>query len=198
MRFFLLVFGATIFVTIAISENPYLNDSPDLSAFQDLPQDLFASQDLPESSQLIDDGDDDADDFLFDDDNSDAMEAFSLETADSFSGLKPFCLTENEQLLNRLRSRDDERETCSTRDWVPLRDGSSFEDYPNLLQEPKDSFFSSEQNPERSEDSTCLTRFPYHLCCMELGVPLRMVTGEILPEEAVPVYKEALVCYEGM
>ena len=141
--------------------------------------------------------------FFFDDDESNAMDVFlPIATQDHLAGLTPLCSSaENEQLSNRLRPRPrprDERDTTcdTTKEAIPFKkdfadiDQDVFnENMKNLLWPPDAS--------DISVDDRCPPTFPFHLCCMELSDPIRMVPGELIPGASIIIYKEASTCVAG-
>lgn len=168
MRFLAFIFLATIFVATAISENLLSDNSADLIAFQDPPQDLLASQNLPENSELtIDD-----ESALFA--GSEAMKFFSTEPQGSFSGLEEAsCLIEDGQSLNKLSSRDED--FCSPQDGAPLVKEPPAGDLKDIFRKVKE-FFGFPDNEDSNRlptkpppDPGCRSDFPYHLCCYTAG-----------------------------
>lgn len=199
MRLFL-VLGAMIFITTTASPNLDVNNTPDMSIFQDLSSpDLLASPDLPEISQWIDD-DADNNNFFFDDDRSNPMDLFPIAAQDhlQLAGWKPLCSAENEQLSNRPRPRDERDATCDSpsKETVPLKTEWSDLDF-NVLSEKMRKLFWPPDAPDTAEDDRCHPTFPFHLCCLELGDPARIVPGELIPGVSIVIYEQAFICAPG-
>lgn len=191
MRFLSFVVSTTIFVATAVPDENLFQDN--WSDITDLSSNPFASQDLPENSQLIDG--DNGDDSLFDDD-SNAPDIFPIEMQDNWFAFKPSPSC-NEQSSNKLRVRDDSDNSCTTKGPViPLKKEQSNQDW-EILHENMGRIFWPPDAPDISEDSRCLTNYPYHLCCMELSDPLRIVPGELIPGLNVIFYEEAYTCVQG-
>lgn len=158
---------ATIFVATASSENLFSDNSPDISAFQDSPQDPFTSpdllalQNLPEDSELTTDDND-----LFA--GSDALGLFSTEPQDSFPGLEASCLTDEGQSLNNLRSRDGV--VCSPENPAPLKKEPTQDKLGDIIRKIKE-FFQDPPNEGRLGQFlklvflVCRPDFPLHMCC---------------------------------
>lgn len=200
MRFFAFDILATTFLAIAISENLFSDpSSPDILTFQDSPQDSFASPDLPETSDLTIDNDDNDD--LFTDSNAVAVLS-SSEPQDSSPGLEASCSNEDEQPLNKLRSRDEEEESCSPQGPASLKKQQPPNDnLEDVLRKVKEFFgFPEPLNPDSDPFSTeprpdprCRSDFPHHLCCY--------ISGDYSSwEVAVPggrFYEYFFECYRG-
>ena len=191
MRFLPFVFLAATFVKPAISDDLFFSDSsPDLSTFQDTPQDLLASQNLPEASTSTD-GDED---FFSDSDITD----FPLtDASDLYSDLEASCLTPDGQSLNKLRPRDGAT-ICSPQGSTPqsiqrIREAwEKIQKYRDGLWAPEEPLETEPEkppppippliNPEHPEDSRCPSDFPIHLCCDRRGGIYILDSPIILPE----------------
>lgn len=176
MRFLPLIFLAVTFVTPAISNDLSLSEnSPDLLTFQDMSQDLLASQALLETSTLTE-GDED----LFSD--SDMMDfPSSAEASGLYSDLEASCLTKDGQPLNKLRRRDGAT-VCSPPDSTPL-EMQRLHELWGQVQNYRDRLWAPEEpEPEKPppplpplivpnlpEDPSCPSDFPNHLCCAFRG-----------------------------
>lgn len=207
IRFLPLVFLGATFVNPAISDDLLFSDnSPDLSTFQDTPQDLLALQDLPEASTLTD-GDED---FFSDSDIIDFPS--STEASDLNSDLEASCLTTNGQSLNKLRPRDG-APICSLQGSTPqsiqrLREAwKKIEDFRDGLWAPEEPLEPKPEQPpppipplirpEHPEDSRCPSDFPIHLCCGERGRLYDSDPPIIVPGNN-PIRAAYFGCYNGL
>lgn len=188
---------AAIFVTIAVCQDLSSDNSPDVSAFQDWPQDLLASQDLPEDLEFFD-----VDYDLFG--GSGALDLLSTNAQDPFSGLEASCLTEDEQSLNKLRRRGET--VCSPQAPIPLNEdplrelGDSFRDLKNFFSIPEKEeipSFPDFQLPKDPEDRRCLPSFPNHLCCTAPGgrVDTSSIMASMVP--GATIYQFFFACSPG-
>ena len=172
MHFLAFVLLAATFVPTTVSENLFSDSLPDMSAFQDSPQDLFttqgpfASQDLPESQNLPEDSElTTNDDDLFA--GLDAMDFFSTEPQDSSSGLEASCLTDEGQSLNKLRSRDGA--LCSPESPAALKKEPTQDKLGDVFRKIKE-FFQNLPDEARSRFPEfsmrkCRPDFPFNFCC---------------------------------
>lgn len=179
MCFLPLVFLAATFVAPAISDDLLFSDnSPDLSTFQDTPQDLLALQSLPEASTLTG-----GDENLFSDPDSIDLSS-STEAVDLYLDLKASCLPNDGQSLNKVRPRD-EGPVCTSEGSTPesiqrireawgaiekWRDGLWNTQGPSEPEpEKQPPSIPPPIDPEQPEDSRCPSDFPIHFCCGQRG-----------------------------
>lgn len=210
MRFLPFVPLPMIFVAIAMSENLFSNPAPDeLSTFQDSPQDLLASLNLLDDSQMTIDNNDD----LFDD--LDTQDLFSIEDQDpatvSSSMEVASCSTEGGQLLNRLRSRDGV--SCPAySNPVPLKKETPTQNnIGDLIRKVNTIFFDPDplpvpaepeqedplKSPEGSKRDKCRPEFPKHLCCNYREGPIDTESASDLTFQFL-IYGNLFSCYQGI
>lgn len=174
MRFLAFVLLAATFVPITVTEDLFSDSLPDISAFQDSPQgqlasqDLFASQNLPEDSDLTTNDDND----LFA--GSNPVDFSSTEPQDfSPSELEASCPTDEGQSLNKLRSRDGA--VCSPEGPAALKKEPTQDKLGDIFRKIKEFF---EYPPDEDWGPyprfppafrKCRPDFPHHLCCNEPG-----------------------------
>lgn len=161
MRFLLFVSLTAIAIANTNPEDiPFLDDSLDMSDFQDSSQDSFALPDFLEGSLFTDHNDDG----LFDD--SGVNDFSSIETQDSIFQ-EASCSTENGQSLNKLRSRGGEACIPSASDSSSLEPLTN-DKYWDVIRNQLDGI---EVRPDKY-DVRCLPNFPVHLCCHYVGKEL--------------------------
>ena len=213
MRFLQLVaLAAFLSVGPAISEDLLFSDgSPDLSfsdspadtsTFQDMPQDLLASQNLLEGSTLTADDDDDN---IFKDSEKMDPSSSSIEASELYSDSTVPCSIENGQSLNKLRPRDGPT-VCSPQgstplELRPLRDAwNAIQKWQNRIlspnPEPKEPPPPPAPKPWHPEDSRCDPYFPFHLCCAD-QILLNLGALALRAPYNSPIYNYAF-CANGL